>query len=282
MNLFYVMGGGVGHLTRVHTFINQFQIDDVRILTNNPLASSYFSNQEIIKIEGNTSKEVAQHVVQTLKRVRPTEVYIDSFPCGLFGELTFTKETPLHYIARRLKWNVYRELCSDAIRFQNTYCVEELEPEHKAFIEKQSKQKWVLQLNYPQPRPETIPQHLIPIARPLWLVVHAFIKEEVEALVAYAKETARITGQRATMVLVSDQQIEHPDVVTISYFPAVDWFPLADKIFTGAGFNALQQLQAFNDKTVVMPFPRKLDDQFWRARQFLAKARESQLVKTEH
>lgn len=269
MKLFYAMGGGVGHLSRVRHFINQFHISPYKVLTNNPLAVKLFRPENLLYAEGKTKTQVAQHVLTLINSTDYDELYVDTFPVGLFGELNSIKANKkTHYLARRLKWNAYKKLVKNIPVFNTVFCFEEPEPAQETFLQETGKNILPISLHYPAPNPASIPVHLIPEGRPLWLVVHAFVGEEVEALVHYAMEIAARENHKPVFVVLTDQQIDIENVFCYAYFPAYDWFPLADRIFTGGGFNSLQQAAPYRHKTTAMPFPRKYDDQFWRVDYF--------------
>ncbi|MBL7856329.1 MAG: hypothetical protein JNM57_01470 [Cyclobacteriaceae bacterium] len=267
MKLFYVMGGGWGHLYRVHTFIRQFAISDFKILSNNPLAQQLFSTDEVINVPGGTREEVISHIHHFLNTITFDELYVDTFPAGLFGELRATHRKS-YYLARRLKWKAYQSNVRELpIRFDTTFCVEELEPAHHEYVKFASVHVASIALEYPPPHPERIPTSRIPVHKPLWLVVHSFDKEEVETLLYYAQTAARMEKQHPSFVVLSDQTVDDPEIVHYAWLPACDWFPIADRIFTGGGFNVLQQVKDFTQKVTAIPFPRQYDDQAWRIRQ---------------
>jgi hypothetical protein len=269
MNLFYAMGGGWGHLTRVSTFIDQFGIIDFRILTNNPLAEKIFTPNQIITISDNDRAEIVHTVQQNLETLEFEKLYIDAFPVGLFGELNELSDKVIIYLARRLRWNEYSKLIDQpAIQFEQSFCFEELEEGHQKFVNQFSRMVTPMTLRYEQPDATKIPSSKIPKNKPIWLVVHSFILEEVESLLAYAKEMASIEHQTPTFVVLTDQVIGDADVYCYDFYPASHWFPLADRIFAGGGFNTLHQAAPFKEKTRLIPFPRKYDDQAWRAARF--------------
>jgi hypothetical protein len=267
MKLFYVMGGGLGHLYRVRTFINQFYISPFKILTSNPLAEKLFSSTEIVYVHSKKPHELIHKIQQVLGSTPYTELYVDAFPAGLFGELNDLKGSKVIYLARRLKWNNYKVLVKAGLHFDETMCFEELEEGHREFIRGVSEHISSVDLHYPDPDTTRISKEVIP-QKPIWLIVHSFICEEVEALVSYAKEVARLEKQYPAFVVLSDLQIADKDVSCYTWFPACDWFPLASRIFTGGGFNVLKQSGPFKDKITAIPFPRHYDDQAWRVRMF--------------
>ena len=269
MKLFYVMGGGLGHLYRVRTFINQFHISAFRILTNNLLAQKLFSPDEIEFIQDETSHELIHKIQCVINSTRYNELYVDAFPAGLFGELNDVNIQKKIYLARRLNWNNYKSLITSSLRFDETLCFEELEDEHGMFIKEISENISSVDLLYPNPDITKIAKELIQ-QKPIWLIVHSFIIEEVESLVSYAKDVARLEKQDPVFIVLSDQQIVDNDVICYAWFPAQDWFPLAARIFTGGGFNVLKQATAYKEKITAIPFPRRYDDQAWRVRKFTA------------
>ena len=51
MIAFYAMGGGLGHLTRIHAFIRTQPITGlIKVITSNPSALKFFSKEEVIFI----------------------------------------------------------------------------------------------------------------------------------------------------------------------------------------------------------------------------------------
>ena len=271
MKLFYVMGGGLGHLYRVYTFIQQTGLTDFAILTNNPLAVKFFLPEEIIPVQGKTQVEVVRSIQSFIRLLKYDELYIDTFPAGLFGELVLPGNRRTIYLARRLKWKTYQSVMKpDHMQLDETIYFEALEPEHEEFVRAVSARLSGFILHYPVPHPERVPVHLLPKEKPLWLIVHSFDKEEVLYLLQYAQDIARIEKQEPAFIVLSDQPLDHPEVYF--WFPACDWFPLADRIFTGGGFNVLQQTASFIQKITAIPFPRQYDDQAWRIQQLAKQA----------
>ena len=276
MNLFYAMGGGFGHLQRVRTLASQFVISPFKVITNNPLTPKIFGVNDIIWCRGENQHELVNEIQMLLHSLHFDELFIDSFPAGLFGELKNFHKGKLNYLARRLKWNMYTPLLENStIHFNKTFNVEELEAGHMDFIRQNSNEVKSIALSYPEPKPERIPRELIP-KEMIWLIVHSFIAEEVEALTSYAKDVARMENKNPNFVVITDQKIDDPEVNYVSYFPANDWYPLADRIFTGAGYNTLQEAKYFTDKLTILPFPRRYDDQVWRAKKFNSAITEPQ------
>lgn len=271
MKLFYVMGGGLGHLYRVRTFIDQGSLTPIKVLTNNPLAEKLFSNAEIVFVEHETPHGLIQQIHSALNTIPFSEFYIDAFPAGLFGELPVLNQRTV-YLARRLNWSPYKVLVKPGqLRFNETLLLEELEEEHRQVVNEVSESISPIDLHYPPAdSSRIISKEILSQAKPVWLIVHSFIREEVESLVRYAKETARLEKQDPVFIVLSDQQIVEEDVYCYTWFPATDWFPLATRIFTGGGFNVLKQAVPYAEKITAIPFPRRYDDQAWRIKKFRA------------
>ena len=273
MKLFYAMGGGLGHLYRVRTFIDQVHLTSFKVLTNNPLAEKLFSSDEIVSVRHETPHGLIQQIQSALDTIPFTEFYVDAFPAGLFGELN-TRNLRTVYLARRLNWNNYKSLVKPGqLRFDETMIFEELEEAHMQFVGEVSESISFIDLRYPiADTSRILSKEVIPMEKPIWLIVHSFILEEVESLVRYAKEVARLEKQDPVFIVLSDQQIVEENVFCYAWFPAQDWFPLAARIFTGGGFNVLKQATPYSEKITAIPFPRRYDDQAWRIKNFKSAA----------
>jgi hypothetical protein len=267
MNLFYAMGGGMGHVYRTWIFIQHFKITEYKVISANPLVRKLFTEDHIIFLDADRYEESWNAFVNNnLPSLHTSALYIDTFPAGITGELsTLVVDFPVYYIARRMRWKNYVELTSSlTLSFSKVFQLEPLESDHEGFIRNRSSEIASLRLEYPVGSVANIPKELIPTHRPVWLIVHAFHKEETETLLQYAKDVARLEKIKPCFVVLSDQDIEISEGMWVQYFPAADWFPLADKIFMAAGFNSVQQATPYLDKVNFFPFPRKYDDQAWR------------------
>jgi len=267
MKLFYAMGGGMGHVYRTWVFIRHFQITEYKIISSNPSVKKFFAEDQIIFLDPEHFEDSWEKFVQvSLPILNVSAFYVDSFPAGIIGELCqLSLNAPVYYIARRMRWKKYEELTSGFnLSFSKVYQLEPLEPEHEDFIRQHSLEIAPLRLHYPVGSVANIPPELIPSHRPIWLIVHAFHKEETETLLQYARDVARLENINPCFVVLSDQTIDVFGGMCVQYFPAADWFSLADKIFMAAGFNSVQQATPHLDKVAFFPFPRKYDDQAWR------------------
>lgn len=260
----------MGHLFRIAVFIKQFKVEDYTILSSNPLAFTLFPESKIIFITAENYKDGWESFVnEKLPQLEIEKLFIDSFPNGLIGEFSCwpAVDYPICYLARRLKWSNYQaNVQPTKFDFDTVYQLEDLEDEHQMFVNAKAKKIEQLVLNYPQPEKIDLSNFKIASDKILWLVVHAFDTDEVEMLLQYAEAIAQQEKCNPFFILISDQQIDVNNGMCIHYFPAVDWFPLAARIFCGAGFNTVQQVKPFLSKTTLIPFPRHYDDQLWRYR----------------
>lgn len=268
MKLFYVIGGGWGHLQRVRLFIQYANLAAFRILTNNPVALQLFDSSVVILLK-EEQPELLCHAVQ--KQISDTgydELFIDTFPAGMFGELNQCTIPKQNYLARRLRWDQYKVHCGEPKSFFTTYTFEELEAQHLAYIRASSRHIMGVNLQHPTPGTLKLPKEISP-DRAVWLIVHAFIQEETEMLLQYAKDTAQREKRKPVFVVITDQLLNSSDdVLVYAHTPAADWFPLAERIFAGGGFNTVNELKPFASRTMLIPFPRRYDDQAWRVAQF--------------
>ena len=192
--------------------------------------------------------EIVTRVPESL----PDRMIVDAFPGGLEGELC-ELDVPMDYVARLLRWNEYRRAVPGALpRFETTYVVEELTPAHEAFVRAHSARIVRLDLSVAA----------VASAADLddyCLVVHSGPEHEVRELVAFATEL----DPPRRIVVASPFRIEgyaHVDAYPVSHL-----FASAARIVSAAGFNVMLETEPYRDKHVVVPFPRKFDDQFARA-----------------
>lgn len=266
MKLLYVVGGGWGHLQRVQLFIRQFNIASFRILTNNPVANRLFDQADVLFLKEDQPEKLSDEIQSYLKPDVFDEIYIDTFPAGMFGELRKSAIRRQNYLARRLRWDTYQHDTDNT--FFTTYTFEELEPAHTQYIVENSRNVIGVSLNRPSPQKKKLPTE-ISADHAVWLIVHAFVQEEVEMLLQYAKETALREQRNPVFVVITDQAIQNErDVFVYNDAPAINWFPLAERIFAGGGFNTVNELKPFAGRTTLIPFPRRYDDQAWRVNQF--------------
>jgi hypothetical protein len=94
-----------------------------------------------------------------------------------------------------------------------------------------------------------------------WLIVHSGPAEEVLELIAYTRE---LTSSRVLVATPCDLPMS-AGFARIDAFPVSHLFADAERIVSAAGFNVMLETEPWRDKHIVLPFPRRFDDQFARA-----------------
>ena len=145
--------------------------------------------------------------------------------------------------------------------------MEPLVDDHAAFIKDRSDKVRFLNLEYPCYANPELPFQKDP-EKELWMIVHSGPIEEVKQLVDYALDLSQLIATKPKIWLVSpaSSSVQHPWIYWSDTYPAYPYFPLADRIFTGCGFNSMQQTLPFQAKHHFVPFERRYDNQFERAR----------------
>lgn len=272
-NLFYVNGGGLGHLSRISAFIFtlKIKISESIILTSSDFASLLFPTSSIKQIPNSFSKDIKKltsFIQSTINNNNFENIYIDTFPLGILGELKFIdfQDIRLIYISRRLKWKSYAPILdNNTFKYHLTYIIEQSSKEQFNFIISNSEKQISLALNYQKNKPSEDILVLFPSDKETWLIVHSTPIEEVYALLEHAKDIAKAEEKNPLFVIISQHKLKATSkIIQLNYFPAYNLFPYVDKVFSACGFNIMQQTKNFRKKHISIPFPRKFDDQFWR------------------
>ena len=176
------MGGGLGHLTRVQTFIKNKGISGpLKVITANRSAFNFFDEEEVafMDVDESTNAEELRKLIKRIAADLTFEaLYIDTFPYGILGELT-SDTLPAktrHLLARRIIWKNYLPLMAGSRTFNTTFRFEPLESGHQQFIADNSKMIIDINLEYRGHR-DLIFQK--PFNKPLWLIVHSSHREEL-------------------------------------------------------------------------------------------------------
>lgn len=270
MILYYAVGGGLGHLTRASAIIRQLQIPrtDVRVLTASPFASWYFSDLPLLTLPSHLQNNPEFYEIwlqQQCKKYQFTEMWVDSFPCGILGELHCLEKFDIKttYFARILDWNNYKGLMKHQAHFQKIWLLEDLEEEHQAFVEGLGANVENFTFSYPEISPQ---KNLFDEND--WLIVHSEPANEVAELLAYAQDQANIENINPRFCVISP--IKELDTLVLykhfDLFPAYPYFQHVGRIFTACGFNSMQQTKDFAQKHHFLPFRRRFDNQFLRAK----------------
>jgi uncharacterized protein YcfL len=282
MILYYAMGGGLGHITRSIALIQQLSLptDKIILLTASPYTSFPFVPHQIkvCQIPSRLEDDLTlyQHWLQRVLAEHPIQaIYLDCFPCGILGEWTFFEhlQCPFYHIARLFKWEDYQKNhIQSNPTFEKTYLLEDIESPHLAFLKKHSKTIEKIAIQYPKVEllapQRAFWEKLKSQYAQIWLIVHSEPLEEVEILLAYAQEVAHIAHQQPCFVVMTQIKLttKHPNTYLWDAYPVEPFFEWADKIISACGFNVMQQTKPFREKHLFLPFERKFDDQFLRAK----------------
>jgi hypothetical protein len=254
--LYYAIGGGLGHLVRARAVQHTLGLEeDAAVLTASPFADDprVVGPLPVLRVPGELDRDrvgLRRWLGGLVAAERPERLIVDAFPAGVLGELG-DLDVPVDHVARLLRWPKYaRRLDGPLPRFETTYVVEPLHPDHGVALKAASERMVPLVLVDPPAPPRDD-------AAGAALVVHSGPDDEVDALVALARSTG------------------HPVLVArpggdLDVHPAAALFADAAEIVTGAGFNAMRQAAPYRERHRFIAFPRPLDDQ--RARAQLAPA----------
>ncbi len=273
MNLYYANGGGLGHLTRARAFLRQLEIEsETAILTSSKFAEDHriVGDLKIIKIDEFFAQEKEKYkdfLHNLLSENHFNKIFLDSFPVGIIGEFADFDfgDTEIFYIARLLRWKNYSPLLSKKTpRFKKTFVLETLEKEHREFIENCSDEIINFDLIYPNFEiKEKKIEKIVAEKSPFWLIIHAGNEAETRELLAYAEDMREIEKAKVNLILISPNKLNEN---SFDIYPASMLFPCAERIFTAGGFNAMKQTEKFRSKHFFLPFERRFDDQFSRAK----------------
>jgi len=246
--VYYAIGGGLGHLTRARRVLRALDLEAV-IITSCLEADSFVSEDDDIPAM------IAGHA--------PDRLIMDTFPFGIRHELRHVAPR-VDYVARRLRLREYALDCGGLPPlFHTTYVIEELEPEHLAWINAHSSSVVPLRLHPPEGRRDpSAPLRAGAGTTRHWLVVHSGPAEEVRELVEYTRELMARKGESPRVLVATRSDIDLPPG-----FERVETLPYASaaRIISAAGFNVMLETEPWRDKHHVVPFPRRFDDQFARA-----------------
>ena len=269
MYLFYVYGSGLGHLKRVSDFIHfiQIPVSNCLILSQSDYGlfwekewnfiqytKSQFENEDNFRFSFNN----------LIVKYSISEVFVDVFPEGFFGELTnclanFKGKKSL--IARILSKDYFLKFRSKSF-FDKVYFTEQgIHKENYSFNEfEKIDLKFVFDSKGSQD----------PIISPYSLIIHSQPNEEVALL--FRLSQMYNTGEKMIVYTCSDLfDINLSENLEIRHLKSPTNQILANsvQIFSSTGFNSTRMLKEYLDKTVFVPFSRKYDDQYLRKRLIL-------------
>lgn len=270
MRLFYALGGGAGHLSRTQKLMRHLNINQSECLilhSCQQIFNSYFPNSKGIYFDSEsfpTPTELKKAIEKVIFKYKPTHFYIDVFPFGLFGELkgiNFSGE--YHLTARILKKEYFKKFGDlSTIRFNRTRVIEALPQFQRKFIYTNSEivEGW-------ECKSEEVFNDKLPISNnEKWLILHTGSIDECNDLIALAKETANVERKTIKLFFAGNNMVNSPEISNIHFTTARQYFLDADRIITACGFNLMDELKQHSHKHIYIPFERKYDDQFERAR----------------
>ncbi|WP_452222053.1 hypothetical protein [Lacinutrix salivirga] len=268
MHVFYVQGGGLGHLTRIDKLIKTLNIqkDSVKIITPS-VFTSYFKTYQFVTLSWKvTPSEWTKQISQVIATTPITTFYIDTFPFGLKGELEAIYSTFPNlnyvYVSRILKWETYLQVASVQlpIAFTKSILLENLYDTHLQWIIANSKACLELTLKTEDFTP-------IPFLKtPYVMVVHSGGIADVLKICKQAiNENSSDLNLSIVVFTQVDITIEAEKVLVYTEaFPVNQYYQHAQKIYTAAGFNSIQELKSYKGKHVAIPLEKLYDDQFFR------------------
>jgi hypothetical protein len=271
--LYYALGGGYGHVTRARRVLRALGLAGEATIVAGTAALAESRNAggiPTIAVPPELERSVDRHRrwLEALLREQQVErLLVDTFPAGIHGELSgwATAGLRLDYVGRLLRWDAYRHAVPAAPpRFHSALTVEELTPDHAAFLQVNSA--------------EVLPLDLAPVAaldsvdrrssmeEPYALVVHSGPAAEVLELIDHCRSLRAIDGTGERIVVITAASIALPDdVERLDRFPASPLFSAATRIVSAAGFNVILEGEPWRHKHEVVPFDRRFDDQYLRA-----------------
>jgi hypothetical protein len=144
-------------------------------------------------------------------------------------------------------------------QFELAHVLEPLERQHALALEHSARR--VQDLTLPVTPVEAEPLFGGPHA----LVVHSGPQDEVLELAELALELRSGPGT-AVLVISPEPPVALPlGARWQGVYPVAPHLPHAELIVTAAGFNAVRETAGLRERHHIVPFPRALDDQFWRA-----------------
>jgi hypothetical protein len=272
--VYYAMGGGLGHLVRARAFLHTRALEArATVVTASSFAYDVrvTAGLDVLVAPNDLERTPAvfkQWLTGAVRRLDANCLCVDTFPAGILGELN-QFELPgvqLWHVARALRWQSYEPLLpATPPRFDRCWRVEALADDHETYLAAHCNQLSNLELRDP-PLPAA-PSSLPPPHHPYWLVVHSGPPAEVAELIAYAAEIRAFERADVPLCVLTPNPPESlpANTITRDVFPAHAYFESAERIFTAAGFNVMRQTEPYRHKHLVLPMPRRFDNQFGRA-----------------
>lgn len=285
MKLYYAMGAGYGHLTRAKKVIEQLKLFPVVVVTNSQYIQPKSLRQSqhlagiaksLNKLDIITPPRAVNHyksllyswIKMQIKRYGVDHLYLDSFPCGIKGEIDDTIDVEKSYVARILNWPYYLKQLNSYIHFKHSYMLEQLYINHKEWIKRHSQACSCLKLAATPVRRQAISMSILP--KKYCLVVHSGPESEINQLLLFAENQLAYYQCRLPIILLAPRRPTElkKDIIYFNVHPAYHLIRHASIVVSGAGFNLIDEMKQYKIKHCLLPFPRKYDDQFYRAARY--------------
>jgi hypothetical protein len=282
----YARGAGLGHLTRLRAVAHTLHIPEheLVVLTD----SRHAGDERVVGSMGvrppPARGPTADWLRDEVAALAPDELWVDAFPAGLDGELDADLEPVLRahgtrvvHVARLLQWPAYAPTLPAApLRFDRTIVVEPLVEGHRRAVEELSASTQALELDDPPATADLVASATVEHAdRPRWLVAHAGPPEETAELCRYASDVADAEGVEPVLLVAAPGasrpgplDLDPRPVLELDAYPTWPLHRLVDVVVTAAGFNSMRQAAGLRraGRHRFVPFRRRYDDQFLRAR----------------
>lgn len=270
--LYYAIGGGLGHLVRAGRFLCARELAESAVIlsaSEHAADARLSSGVPVRRVPSELQHDIPalrEWLTQAIEDLAPDIVCVDCFPAGVLGELAdlpALRGIELWYVARLMRWKEYAPLARAAPHYAMAWRLEPLQPEHERWLSGRCAEVSDFQIPTPSMPPQTLPD-----GRAFWLVAHSGPRQEVSELIDYAMEQRRIEAADVAIAVASfDPPSPLPEgCIPIAAAPLAGWYVPAQRIFGAAGFNFVNETERFRSKRVLLPFPRRYDDQFERAR----------------
>jgi len=276
--LYYAIGGGLGHLCRARKVIEALAESQYQVVTAAPeMAAHIFSPDHVVAVPTHWSDQpdlIMSLLKKTIAQEGVNHLLIDTFPNGVVGELDIERLQRLcrcSLVARYLDWDTYKVKLRHDNQFYKIFVVDQLSAMQRHYYHTVTANICNLSLTQcvavDSVTGPPLPSGVTP--GEYWLVAHSAPESEVRELVAYAREVAFLEGLTPQFLISTTVAIdfEEADCTVVHYFPVSVLFGDAKRIVTAAGFNLMLETLPYAQKHIFLPFPRKYDDQFMRARE---------------
>ena len=284
MDIYYAVGAGLGHVNRAGVFLRKLSLNNVVIVTNNANAIGLLEGFKYEVLPNNTTQNVVdaqKKLIELLDFYKPKKVYLDTFPGGIHGEWCELEYPSIKFylVSRILKVDAYLKDIgySSFPVFEEIFLCETVSQEQLDFLSRISKDKIIHQINLefrlrPSKKASIKNQN---DQEPYWIIIHSGNLDECLALFQQANDLANLHNKIPRLIFIHPNptnlkgKLKHS--VVVQDFGLLEYVERAEKVFTACGFNLMHELVRYKAKHEYLPFYRKYDDQFLRAKIFKQK-----------